>query len=596
MFDGGTLLGLIVLGTLYGLYRYNRSISQGSLFSAAPADNLYAAATADYSQSDDAAEEENLNDGVPIYETAHHMIESEDPMRRGYGNDDTTYGDARYADFTRPDDAALMREVLGQSHEGIFLNGALGGFDDDWEWHQECQMFYTGPRHILTVARTRSGKGACAIIPNLLCSTRSIICIDPKGQNAAVTARFRARTSQTFLLNPFNEHGLGTARFNPLAHLSIHDPNVFADVASLSEALILTEGKDPHWPDSARNLVACLLLHLIATEGGKATLPQMRAILGLPEPRLRLKIEEMAASPHSFIAELAGQFLGDTSEIKNIVSTARTQTKFLSDPAMADPKAGLLTGDDFRIADFKKRISTLYVILPARHMAAYARFLRLIVVSALDQLTATPGGIKTLFMLDEFPLLGHLSAIETAFGLAAGHNVQIWPFVQNLNQLRDIYGETRWEDFISGCGVVQWFTPNDTFTAEYLSRRIGDYTQFTESRSTGESSGTSENTGESENTGRNQGRGGLGKHISEGEGLSSGRGTSSGTSSNVSYSKFGKRLWPVNNVLALPEDKQFVTLNGFQYPILGVRRPYYHIRGIAEYADVDPFHAKQPAA
>ena len=59
-----------------------------------------------------------------------------------------------------------------------------------------------------------------------------------------------------------------------------------------------------------------------------------------------------------------------------------------------------------------------------------------------------------------------------------GYNVQIWPFVQNLNQLRDIYGETRWEDFISGCGVVQWFTPNDYFTAEYLSRRIGEYTQF----------------------------------------------------------------------------------------------------------------------
>ena len=45
----------------------------------------------------------------------------------------------------------------------------------------------------------------------------------------------------------------------------------------------------------------------------------------------------MAASPYPFIAELAGQFLGDTSEIKNILSTARTQTKFLSDPMIADP-------------------------------------------------------------------------------------------------------------------------------------------------------------------------------------------------------------------------------------------------------------------
>jgi type IV secretion system protein VirD4 len=548
MLDGLTLLGLALAGTAYGLYRYGRSIA--------------------------AVGRQEL-----VGSSRERAQESDDPMRPGYGKEDTTYGDARYADFTRVHDAALMAEVLAPSGEGIFLNGALGGYDADWEWHSEVQMFYSGPRHLLTIAPTRSGKGTCAIIPNLLSLPRSIICIDPKGQNAAVTARFRSAVAETFLLNPFNEHGLGTSRFNPLAHLSIDDPNVFADVASLSEALILTEGKDPHWPDSARNLVAVIVLHLIATKGGKATLPEIRPILGLPDEKLVEKIGEMAASPVPFIAELAGQFLGNTSEIKNIVSTARTQTKFLSDPLIADPAKGVLTGDDFRLEDFKERQSTLYIILPARHMAAYARFLRLVVVSALDQLTAVTGGIRTLFLLDEFALLGHLSAIENAFSLAAGYHVQIWPFVQNLNQLRDLYGETRWEDFISACGIVQWFTPNDSFTAEYLSRRIGDYTQFLLNRS------ISENTGTTENIGLSHGAGGLGKNLSQG------RSTSSQHSSNISYSKVGKRLWPVNNVLALPEDKQFITLNGFKYPILGVRRPYYRINGVSEYADPDPFHA-----
>ena len=88
-----------------------------------------------------------------------------------------------------------MGEVLAS--EGIFLNGALGGFDTDWKWHRECQTFYNGPRHLLTVAPTRSGKGACAIIPNLLCSARSVICIDPKGQNAAVTDAGPARPRAT---------------------------------------------------------------------------------------------------------------------------------------------------------------------------------------------------------------------------------------------------------------------------------------------------------------------------------------------------------------------------------------------------------------
>src|SRR5262249_40932414 len=134
----------------------------------------------------------------------------------------------------------------------------------------------------------------------------------------------------------------------------------------------------------------------------------------------------------------------------------------------------------------KKRRMTLYVVLPSRYMAAFARFLRLIVVSAIDQLTSQPGGIPTLFILDEFAQLGHLAAIETAFGLAAGYNVQLWPFVQDLNQLKSIYND-RWESFIANAGVVQWFTPNDQFTAEYLSKRCGKRSIFTKTMNTQQS-------------------------------------------------------------------------------------------------------------
>jgi type IV secretion system protein VirD4 len=509
--------------------------------------------------------------------------ETQDPMRPGYGLEDKTFGDARMADFTLPSDVALMTDLFA-GPAGIFLGWAMGKFDRDWVFHDTRSINYGGPRHGLTCAPTRSGKGACAIIPNLLALNRSIIVVDPKGQNAAVTAPFRSSMSRTFLLNPFNEHGLGTSRFNPLAHLHIDDPNVFADVASLSEALIITEGKDPHWPDSARNLVSVIILHLLATRGENAALPQIREILGLPQAALIKQIEEMMRSPYPFISELAGQFLENTDEIKNIVSTARTQTKFLSDPLFADPETGVLTGDDFRINDFKKNISTLYVILPARHMAAYARFLRLVIVSALDQLTSVTGGINTLFMLDEFKTLGHLSAIENAFSLAAGYNVQLWPFIQNLSQLRDVYGETAWMDFLSGCGFIQWFAPNDDFTAEYMSKRIGDYTQFVQSSSKGMSEGSGDNTGFSHGSG------------GKGPNLQNGRNDSVGSNTSQSLSKVGMRLVPPQNVMALPSDKQYIMLNGLKYPVLAFRKPYYEIKSIKDLAAQDPFHAEAPEA
>src|SRR5262249_44692283 len=134
----------------------------------------------------------------------------------------------------------------------------------------------------------------------------------------------------------------------------------------------------------------------------------------------------------------------------------------------------------------KKERATLYVILPERYLDAHFRFFRLIVVAALNALRARPGGQRTLLMIDEFARLKHLAAVENAIGAAAGYNVQLWPFLQDLNQLKSIYG-TRWESFIANAGVVQWFTPNDPFTAEHLSKRIGKTTVTSESISQGSS-------------------------------------------------------------------------------------------------------------
>jgi type IV secretion system protein VirD4 len=74
----------------------------------------------------------------------------------------------------------------------------LGGFTE--RIHSETQteepshaLRYAGDRHLLTVAPTRSGKGASAIIPNLLTYVGSAVVIDPKGENAMITAARRGK-------------------------------------------------------------------------------------------------------------------------------------------------------------------------------------------------------------------------------------------------------------------------------------------------------------------------------------------------------------------------------------------------------------------
>src|ERR1700747_2042150 len=175
-----------------------------------------------------------------------------EPWWQWYKERDDRFGDARHADFVY--DADNMQELLQE--EGIWFGEIGGQYDRTGKAQKWTTAMYSGPRHVVTVAPNRTGKGTCAIIPNLLLLPRSVICVDPKGQNAAVTARRRRAGGPVYVLNPFGEHtgapwSLPQHRFNPLAHLSIDSPNLSADVAGVAEALIVTEGKEPHWADSA---------------------------------------------------------------------------------------------------------------------------------------------------------------------------------------------------------------------------------------------------------------------------------------------------------------------------------------------------------
>lgn len=125
-------------------------------------------------------------------------------------------------------------------------------------------------RHLISVAPTRSGKGASLIIPNLFLYKGSVMVIDPKGENAYHTARLRRDQGQkTYILDPWDEvnRRYGSklediekiTTFNPLSILNPKTENYCDDLAYIADALIINRGRDPHWDDSARELVAGLI-------------------------------------------------------------------------------------------------------------------------------------------------------------------------------------------------------------------------------------------------------------------------------------------------------------------------------------------------
>ncbi|XWN29342.1 MAG: type IV secretory system conjugative DNA transfer family protein [Devosia sp.] len=382
-------------------------------------------------------------------------------------------------------------------------------------------------RHLVTIGGTRAGKGTTAIIPNLCVYPGSLICIDPKGENAKATASRRGFGSKYCdglgqsvpVLDPYDTTGLPEeykASWNPFDHLMIDDPLVVDRAATIADSLITRADPDAaHWDESARIFVKALILYVVVRHAG---LPDQNLITvydylirGAPDQLAADKAayeEEVARGekapsegeeePDPFtyllhlmleVEEFGGIIAGGARTLLDmgdrerggVLSTARRNLEFLERPAMR----AVLTTSSFDLHALKTDPQglSIYLCLPPQRMVDTGRWLRMIVNSCLDLMyeikidraddSKTATGYPVLFLLEEFASLKHMEIIEHAAGFAAGFGVKLWVIVQDINQLKRYYREG-WETFLGNAGVVQAFANSDTSTLEFLSKKCGD--------------------------------------------------------------------------------------------------------------------------
>ena len=119
---------------------------------------------------------------------------------------------------------------------------------------------------------------------------------------------------------------------------------------------------------------------------------------------------------------------------------------------------------------------TVYLCLSAPKFPVFNRWLRLVLTSALDEMTdkLAPPKLPVCFMLDELAALGHLECVENAVGLAAGYGIQLWTVFQDVAQIKDLY-KGRWSSFVGNAGVRAVFNLDDYDTAHYWSQFMGGH-------------------------------------------------------------------------------------------------------------------------
>jgi type IV secretion system protein VirD4 len=344
----------------------------------------------------------------------------------------------------------------------------------------------TDDRHVITVAGSRAGKGRSLILPNLATWPGSVIAIDPKGELAKKTSRWRREGlgQQVAVLDPYGVSGCEGTAYNPLSDLDPRAATFLDDVALVADALIIDDPKDRHWTDAAKSLVRTIILWMFAS-GGPVTLPRLRAVMQGSEGRLTGRVQKGETEEDylffrmrrkkdafdGFLRVLAGTFTEKGHrELESILSTAREQTNFLDSPAMAT----VLGDSDLSLHRIKRRPTTIYLCLPAARLATHFRWLRVVVnltLAALEDPYEPP--CPVLLLLEEFALLGHMESVEKAAGQIAGLGVKIWAILQDLGQLKAVYKE-RWETFMGNAGISTWYGLNDLTSLEYVAARLGD--------------------------------------------------------------------------------------------------------------------------
>ncbi|MCA1779513.1 MAG: type IV secretory system conjugative DNA transfer family protein [Xanthomonadaceae bacterium] len=266
-----------------------------------------------------------------------------------------------------------------------------------------------GEGHLMTIAPTGAGKGRSVIIPTLLAYPGPVIVVDPKGENYQVTARRRIEMGQqVYKLDPFDVTGGGSHCLNLLDTFSADAPDAYDQAITLAE--LIAPGRslhDPFWDESARLLLATLILHVASARPPVLrNLGEVTYLINQSTEDLAFTIKEMLKSKHEMVRRMAAGFSATEAKVwASILTTAKTATGVFNGPSFDQisgrtdiPLDGIVRGDPISI----------YLILPPEKLDSHGRFLRMWIGCLMDQICKRRHQVPqpTLFILDEAAQLG----------------------------------------------------------------------------------------------------------------------------------------------------------------------------------------------
>ena len=395
------------------------------------------------------------------------------------------HGDARFASPGEIARAGLINSSEKSDTPNILIGRFRGQF-----------LALPGQLSVMLSAPTRSGKGVGVVIPNLLNWPDSVVVLDIKGENHAITAGYRAAHGQAvFAFSPFDEEAR-SHRWNPLTAVRTSPLHRVGDLLGIGQAFFPNDGSgtssEAFFNDQARNLFLGLGLLLLEIPELPRTVGEMlRQSSGQGQPlkdhlskQIAQRREEGKPLSHECTDALQRLLGNSENTLASVVATFHAPLTIFAD-AVVDAAT---SADDFRLEDLRRQRMSVYVRIPP-HRLANARPLLNLFFSQLVSLNTQklpeqdPSlKLQCLLVNDEFTAMGRVGVITHTAAFLAGYNLRLLTVIQAMSQLDAVYGDKEARTFATNHGLQILFAPREQRDADEYSAMLGQFTERATSR------------------------------------------------------------------------------------------------------------------
>jgi len=385
-------------------------------------------------------------------------------------------------------------EIIDTS--GLSIDGGIAVSYERSKFRESVACI-TDDVHILIIGATRSGKTRCLVIQSicaLALAGEGMVVNDPKGELYHYTHSFLESMGYTVQVVDFNDPKK-SYHYNPLQMIidAVNDDRI-DDAQSYTWDFVtfLVEKNDhsePIWSNGEMSVIAAAVMCVVYDNKDHPEYQNLTNVYNfianmckpvnkvLPIDAYMDKLPDShPAKKLMAIAKLAPDKMGGS-----FYTAALTTLRLF----ITNDIYNMTKESEFSLSDVGAKLKqALFFILPDQKTTYYP-IVTLLVSQQYEQLVTYAKKCgnrlphRVNYILDEFGNFAAISDFQTKMTVAGGYGVRWNLFIQDFNQLIDVYGQEIAKIIQSNCHYWIYLHSQDNSTNEEISKNMGKYTTTT---------------------------------------------------------------------------------------------------------------------